>query len=100
MKVEKVVSVTIDCDDVIEFISQCSSVGEIQRICDATLDEGADGPDYDHEDISFEDIEAYNRCANEQGYIIIESLADEMKMEFITSVWSKFTLGELEEKLK
>ncbi len=100
MKVEKVVSVEIDCDDVIEFISLCSSGSEIQRICDAALDDGADAPDCDHEDIAFEDIEAYNRCASEQGYIQIESLADEMKMEFITSVWDKYSLEQLEEKLK
>jgi predicted nucleic acid-binding Zn-ribbon protein len=39
-------------------------------------------------------------CESDAKHLILESLADNMKMEFIASVFAEFTLEQLEERLK
>lgn len=99
MKTKKEITIEIDCDDVIDFLDQADGY-DVQRIHDKAIQEGADPKEPDYNDLDIEEIETYNQCAKIQGYPSIETLADEMKMEFIASVWDKFTLEQLEEKLK
>lgn len=44
--------------------------------------------------------EIYNAAAQNLKFFKIENLADQMKIEFINSIWDKYTLEQLEEKLK
>lgn len=67
--------VDIELDDVIEFIEECNTL----------------------------DIERIKKAIGESGKnlsIKIENLADQMKFEFIESIFHKYTLEQLEEKLK
>jgi predicted nuclease with TOPRIM domain len=39
-------------------------------------------------------------CVDQPTFIVVDNLADTMKMEFIASVFNEFTLEQLEERLK
>lgn len=103
------VEIEITEEDVIEFISDCTG-RERQRIHDEAIDNGADPKDTELDDIEefIEDadqsdlrkIRSMLNMSADDFPIKIETLADEMKIDFIASIWEDFTLEQMEKKLK
>lgn len=93
------IEINIELDDVLEFISQANG-REVQDIHDEAISEGADPDDCECDEWDLSEIETYNQCAKYQDYPLVENLADEMKMTFINEIWNKYTLEQLEERLK
>lgn len=95
-------------DDVLEFLFSCTP-RECQNIHDEAIGQGAD-----QKDIELDDVEGFIDLATESDLrkirgmldtsadfpIKIETLADEMKIDFIASIWDDFTLEQMEKKLK
>ncbi len=77
-------------DDVEAFILQASS-HDIRYLYNLCKDEGDIDDDCDCDKDTKEETAA--------DYLILETMADERKMEFIASVFEKYTLEQFEEKL-
>jgi hypothetical protein len=100
MRIGKHVEIEIDYDDVIDYIEECDSTSELQKIYDIVREEEGINLFDDYNWVDIYEIDTYNECAVIHNCPKIETLADRMKMDFITSIWDKYTVEQLELKLK
>ncbi len=87
----KIEEIELTRDDVEAFICQASG-SDVVYLYDTCKVEGGIDDDCDCDKDAKEETAA--------DYLIIETMADSMKMEFIASVFEKYTLEQFEERLK
>lgn len=114
MKINKEIDITLS--DIKEYINDASGF-DVREIYDYAKSEGGIDdhcdecenreisadlgyvvesiPSYNDRDVR----QIYNAAAEELRFFKIENLADQMKIEFINSIWDKYTLEQLEQKL-